>query len=107
MKTSTKVLLGIGVFGVAVYAISDTLEENFRHAANRHKVKHFVSEKFDGNEKLLNIVDHLSDDDLDSIMGILGKIKDGRKQVSVYGDNVKDTTQDLKDKLGNLVDSVL
>ena len=70
-------------------------------------MKRFVNAKFDGSETLLAIVDKLSDEDLDNIMSILDKIKSGKKRVSVYGDSIKDTTEDLKDRLMDLVDKVM
>ncbi|MEG2644320.1 MAG: hypothetical protein RR965_03870, partial [Enterococcus sp.] len=60
-----------------------------------------------GSETLLSIVDKLSDDDLDNMMNILDKIKSGKKRVSVYGDSIKDTTEDLRSKLMDFVDKVM
>lgn len=111
MKKSTKVKIGVGVVVAASTAtaviVSGKLMEKARHMSNRCKVKRFVHAKFDGSETLLSIVDKLSDEDLDNIMSILDKIKSGKKRVSVYGDSIKDTTEDLKDKLMDLVDKVI
>ena len=110
MKRSTKVKIGVGVIVAASTATavvaSGKLIEKARHVSNRCKVKRFVNAKFDG-ETLLAIVDKLSDEDLDNIMSILDKIKSGKKRVSVYGDSIKDTTEDLKDRLMDLVDKVM
>ena len=54
--------------------------EKIHHMTTRTKVKKFVHDKFDGNEKLMEIVDDLSDSDLDSLMGMLAKIKSGKKR---------------------------
>ena len=70
-------------------------------------MKRFVDDKFNGNERLLGVVDDLSDDDLDSLMNVMGKIKDRKKQVSVYGDNVKEATEGMKDKLQGFIHDVL
>jgi gas vesicle protein len=111
MKRSTKVKIGVGVIVAASTATavvaSGKLIEKARHVSNRCKVKRFVNAKFDGSETLLAIVDKLSDEDLDNIMSILDKIKSGKKRVSVYGDSIKDTTEDLKDRLMDLVDKVM
>jgi hypothetical protein len=40
-------------------------------------------------------------------MNILNKIKSGKKRVSVYGESIKDTTEDLKDRLMDLVDKMM
>ncbi|MGX7350650.1 hypothetical protein [Enterococcus canis] len=110
MKTSTKITIGLSVAAVASVSVavmaSGKIIEKAKHLATRRKIKRFVDDKFNGNEKLLDMVDRLSDDDLDSIVGILGKIKDGRKKISVYGDNLKDTTEDLKGRLMDFVDGV-
>ena len=66
-----------------------------------------MNDKFDGNEKLLDIVDHLSDNDLDSLMGILKKIKSGKKKISVYGDSLKGSTEDVKDRLLHFIDNMM
>lgn len=111
MKTSTKVTIGLSiaaVAGIASVAIaSDKLADLVRHKKDRRQVRRFVDDKFNGNEKLLSVVDNLSDDDIDSLMGVMRKLKNGRNQISVYGDNIKDTTSDLKDKLMGLIDHVL
>lgn len=111
MKGSTKVKIGVGVVVAASTATaviaSGKLIEKARHVSNRCKVKRFVNDKFEGSESLLAIVDKLSDEDLDNIMNILAKIKSGKKRVSVYGDSIKDTTEDLKDKLMGLVDKMM
>jgi len=77
-----------------------------RFASNRWKIKKFVSDKFDGNETLLGVVDNLSDTDINNVMNVVKKVKKGKKQVSVYGNNVKETTETVKEKLQDLVTSV-
>jgi gas vesicle protein len=111
MKKSTKVLLGIGTvtivgFGVGM-AISGQLTEKIRYKKNRTAVKRFVNEKFDGNQKLLQLVDHLSDEDLTSLMTLFDRVKNSKDKISVYGENLKDTTQDLKNKFMSLVEEWL
>lgn len=107
MKTSMKIKIGLSIAAVATITTaviaSEKLIEKGKHAANRHKVKRFIGDKFDGNDKLLDIVDHLSDEDLDSVFKIMDKIKQGRKQITVYGTSLKDSTEDLKDKLEGFI----
>lgn len=111
MKTSTKLTIGLSVAAVASVGVaavaSGKLIEKVKHASTRCKLKKFVNEKFNGNVKLLDIVDNLSDDELDSILNIISKIKDGKKKISVYGENVKDSTEDLKERLMGFVDGLL
>lgn len=109
MKTSTKITIGLSiaaVAGIASVAIaSDKLAELVRHKKDRRQVRKFVDDKFNGNEKLLSVVDNLSDDDIDSLMSVMRKLKSGKEQISVYGDSLKDTTNDLKNKFWGIIDS--
>ena len=111
MKTSTKVTIGLTVAAAASVAttviVSGKVIEKIHHLTTRSKVKKSVNDKFDGNEKLLDIVDHLSDNDLDSLMGILKKIKSGKKKISVYGDSLKGSTEDVKDRLLHFIDNMM
>ena len=115
MKTSTKVTIGLSVAAAASVAtavvVSGKVMEKIHHMTTRMttrtKVKKFVHDKFDGNEKLMEIVDDLSDSDLDSLMGMLAKIKSGKKKISVYGDSIKDSTEDVKDRLMHFVEKMM
>lgn len=40
-------------------------------------------------------------------MGILEKIKSGKKKISVYGDSLKGSTEDVKDRLMHFVDKIM
>ena len=107
MKTSTKVTIGLSVAAAASVAtavvVSGKVMEKIHHMTTRTKVKKFVYDKFDGNEKLLEI----ADSDLDSLMGMLAKIKSGKKKISVYGDSIKDSTEDVKDRLMHFVEKMM
>lgn len=111
MKNTTKKKIGIGlltavsVAGVAV--VSAKVIEKAHYMSNRCKVKRFVNDKFDGSPKLLDIVDKLSDNDLENVMKILAKIKNSKKRVSVYGESIKDSTEDVKDRLFQFVDKMI
>ena len=111
MKTSTKVTIGLTVAAAASVAttviVSGKVIEKIHHLTTRSKVKKFVNDKFDGNEKLLDIVDHLSDNDLDSLVVILKKIKSVKKKISVYGDSLKGSTEDVKDRLLHFIDNMM
>ncbi|WHA08663.1 hypothetical protein P3T75_10125 [Enterococcus montenegrensis] len=111
MKNKTKVTIGLSIAAVAgittAVIASDAVINKIRHKKDRCKVKRFVDDKFDGNEKLMSVVNNLSDDELDSLMNVMKKIKSGRKQISVYGDSLKETTESLKDKLSGLIDQIV
>ena len=110
MKTSSKVTIGLSIAAIAgittAVVVSDKVFNKVRFACNRHKVKKFVDDKFNGNEKLLDVVDGLSDNELDSLLGVMKKVNEGRNKISVYGDNIKDSTEHVKYKLTSFVDSV-
>ena len=107
MKTSSKVTIGLSIAAIAgittAVVVSDKVFNKVRFACNRHKVKKFVDDKFNGNEKLLDVVDGLSDNELDSLLGVMKKVNEGRNKI---GDNIKDSTEHVKDKLTSFVDSV-
>lgn len=111
MKTSTKIGLGLGVMAVAGVAVtvvaSEKIIKKVSHLSNRCKAKRFVNEKFAGNEKMLTIVDDLSDDELDSVMNILGKVKDSRKKISEYGESLKGSTDNAKGRLMNFFEELI
>ena len=111
MKASTKMGIGLSVAAVASVSVaviaSEKIIKKVAHVSNRYKMKKFVNDKFDGNEKLLTIVDDLSDDELDSVMNVLGKVKDSRKKIAEYGEKVKDNTESVKDRLFTFIEDMM
>ncbi|MFK4565889.1 hypothetical protein [Enterococcus sp. UD-01] len=111
MKTSTKISLGLSIAAVAgvtaTVMASEKIVKKVYHMTNRHKVKKFVNDKFSGNEKLLTIVDDLSDDELDTVMNVLSKVKDGRKKLSSYGESLKNNGESMKDRLMNFIEELM
>lgn len=103
MKTSTKIGIGFSIATIAgVYAavtFSEKIIEKFEHEATRYKTKKIVNEKFGGNEKLLSIVEDLSDSELDSIGQVVTEIKDGRKKINNLGEKIKSSTENFLDNL--------
>ncbi|AYW45639.1 hypothetical protein LQF61_08795 [Tetragenococcus koreensis] len=108
MKLTTKVTLGLSVAAAAGIAstvfISDKVITKVRHVTNRKKAEHFVEDKFKGNETLLNFVDNLDDKDIESFMNVAKKVSDKRDKVAAYGDNVKNATGNVKNKIVDLMD---
>lgn len=111
MKTSTKVAIGISVAAVATITtgaiLSGKVLEKIGHVKKRRQIKGFVEDYLGGNDKILNIVDDLSEKDVDHIIDIVDKVKDGKKQISVYGDRMKNTTQDVKNRLMSFVEDII
>ena len=102
MKTSTKIGIGFSVATIAgVYAavtFSEKIMEKIEHETTRYKTKKIVNDKFGGNEKLLNIVEDLSDKELDSISLVAKEIKENRNKISSLGEKVKNNTEKLLDR---------
>ncbi|MGM0240844.1 hypothetical protein [Enterococcus sp. AZ103] len=93
MKTCTKI--GIGALTIAgAYATINCSEKilgKFEREVTRYKTKKVVKDKFNGNEKLLDIVDDLSDSELDSLNQIIKNVKTSREKVKEMGKKIKDT----------------
>lgn len=103
MKTSTKIGIGFSIATIAgVYAavtFSEKIIEKFEHEATRYKTKKIVNEKFGGNDKLLDVVDDLSDSELDAIGQVVTEIKDGRKKINNLGEKIKSSTESFLENL--------
>lgn len=109
MKKSTKVLIGVGSAivissTVAAVLVSETVAEEIRSRRNRRHIKRFVNDRLDGNEQILNVVDDLSDSEIDSITSVLNKLKDAQSKITVYGENFKDLTEDVKSRILGFAD---
>ena len=93
MKTSTKVTIGLSIAAIAGIAtaaiVSEKVVKKVTSMSNRRKVKHFVNDKFGGNETLLNVVDKLEDKEINSLMNVANKVHDGKDKVVDYGQSVK------------------
>ncbi|WP_265460005.1 hypothetical protein [Enterococcus sp. HY326] len=105
MKTTTKVAIGFSIAAVAgitaTVIASGKIIEKVHYATNRCKARKFVENKFGGNQKIMDLVDRLSDEDLESIITVSGKIKNGKQKVKIYGQNFKGSQKDLKNKLSS------
>lgn len=82
MRTSTKIGLGLSIATVAgVYvavSLSEKIIKKVEHAATRYKAKTIVNDKFNGNEELLDVVEDLSDKQLDTVDKIFKEVKNGK-----------------------------
>lgn len=93
MRTCTKT--GLGVLTIAgTYATincSENILNKVEREVTRYKTKKVVKDKFNGNEKLLNIVDDLSDCELDSLNQIVKSVKTSREKIKDMGKKIKDS----------------
>lgn len=107
MKTSTKVLIGLGTSAligttVAVLA-SEKIIGAVKDTKNRYQVKQFVDHKLNGSEEILHVVDGLSDSEIATVVKLLDKMEEGRKKITVTGKSVKEATDDVVQTLTNFV----
>lgn len=88
------ILIGVGVaFLVGLVTLlltSDSAKSKTTSVVNRQKAKHYVGSKFHGNKKAKNVVDKLSDDEVNTLLGTVDK-------VNTLEDKFSDMTDDLKD----------
>ncbi|WP_258185871.1 MULTISPECIES: hypothetical protein [unclassified Enterococcus] len=74
MNKTKKVTLGLGLVGVTTgLVISKKMINKLYSVSDRYKIKKVVAKNFDGNEKLLETIDHLSKDELSAVSSIIKK----------------------------------
>lgn len=74
MNKGTKVTLGLGLVGLTTGIVfSKKVLNKFNGVAGRHKIKKLVEQNIDVNDKILDVIDHLSDDEISTLAGILKK----------------------------------
>ena len=110
MKTSTKIAIGLSttlVAGVVTSVIvADKVMTKVKKVSNRKKVKRFVDERLNGNAVLTDMVDRLSDKDIESLVNIGRKIEGGQQHVASYGKTVKEVTNGAKSKVSQMVQQI-
>jgi hypothetical protein len=121
MKKSTRnLLIGLSAtvaIGAVILSSSDKTMAKIESIINRQKAKSFVKDKLNGNEKALNVVEKLSDEEVVNLLNVVDKVSDLKGQVGTYTDHLKDATNEFKemfmdkkenatDKAGNFVDDV-
>lgn len=103
MKTGQKFLLGVGVTAIVAatgaYLAADALVDKLQRYRNRSRVKAYVKDNLNGNQRLLDFVDRLTDDDIDHLLEVAHKFGDVRERVGRYSGPVKDTANELRDLL--------
>ncbi|MGO2696858.1 MAG: hypothetical protein ACTIJA_08265 [Bavariicoccus seileri] len=93
-------IIGLGatlIIGAAAAIIASDEEKRESVSAfiNRQKVKCFVKDKLNGNEKALNAVDELSDADVNRLVAIVEKTGDWKENFLEAFSEVKDKTKDV------------
>lgn len=92
------ILIGVGVaFLVGLFTFfftSDSARTKTRSVFNRYRAKYYVGSKFHGNKKAKSLVNKLSDDEINTLLGTVDKVKD-------LEDKLSDMTDDLKGFMHN------
>lgn len=74
MNKAKKVTLGLSLVGLTTgLVVSKKMINKINGVSDRHKIKKVVKNNFDGNEKLLDVVDHLSEDEISTVARIIKK----------------------------------
>ncbi|MBO1123688.1 hypothetical protein FQS88_17720 [Enterococcus casseliflavus] len=74
MNKAKKVTLGLSLVGLTTgLVVSKKIINKIHDVSDRHKIKKVVKNNFDGNEKLLDVVDHLSEDEISTVARIIKK----------------------------------
>ena len=103
------ILLGVGL-AVAVGVLTVTFstgdtKEKAKTAVNRQKAKHlFFKNKMHGSKKTSKVVDKLSDDEVNRVIGTLTNLKEIESSLSdvsadfksFFSDKIKDTKKAIK-----------
>ncbi|MGB3161736.1 hypothetical protein [Carnobacterium sp.] len=101
MNRSTRnLLIGLGAtvaIGAVILSASDKSMAKIESYINRQKAKNFVKDKLKGNEKALDVVERLSDEEVINLLKVVDKVSDLKGQVGTYTSHLKDATNEFKD----------
>ncbi|MCR8969903.1 hypothetical protein ACQV2X_02790 [Facklamia sp. P12945] len=89
------------VTGVILYAyLDDDANERVRGMINREKVKAYVKHQLKGSDHLVNIVNDLSDEEVNTLVGIANKTKATQSQMSEGFIQIINRAKELADDAG-------
>ncbi|MGX7419409.1 hypothetical protein ACWOFR_11485 [Carnobacterium gallinarum] len=110
MKNTTKgLLIGLGatvVVGTIIVSSSEKAVKKIESYMNRKRAKDFIKDKLNGNNDALDVVDHLSDDEITNLLQIVDKVNTLKGRINVYGDNLKDAADEFKDTIHGYKETV-
>ncbi|WP_313469846.1 hypothetical protein [Carnobacterium sp.] len=111
MKKSTRnLLIGLGAtmaVGAIILSASNNSMAKVEAYMNRQRAKNFVKDKLKGNEKALDVVEKLSDDEVVNLLKVVDKVTDLKGQVGTYSDHLKEATNEFKEMLMDKKDKVM
>ena len=109
-NTKRNILIGVGaalVLGATVVLSSDSAVEKMENMINRQRAKHFVKEKLHGNEKAMDVVENIADDEVSNLLNVVDKVSNLRGQIGDYSDQLKDATTEFTDLLSDKAEDVV
>lgn len=97
-KQLSGLLIGSAFVG-GLYFILRKQSNGLTKRKQQRQVKRFLEEKFHDNEGILEIVDQMSDSDLQNAFEMIEKMKEDAKKIIVDKVPIKDKLQKLKKEL--------
>lgn len=93
--------------GAIILSASNNSMAKVEAYMNRQRAKNFVKDKLKGNEKALDVVEKLSDDEVINLLKVVDKVTDLKGQVGTYSDHLKEATNEFKEMLMDKKDKVM
>lgn len=101
------ILLGTAVaalVGVALYAyFDDDTRERVQGVVNREKVKLYVKHQLNGSDKLVDLVDDLSDSEVNTLVKLASKSMETGNRVSDSFNQIANRAKDVASDAGHKV----
>ncbi|MGX7109054.1 hypothetical protein [Facklamia miroungae] len=95
------------VTGVILYAyLDDDANERVRGMINREKVKAYVKHTLNGSDHLVNMVNDLSDEEVNTLIGIANKTKATQSHMSEGFKQIINRAKELADDAGEKVNNL-
>ena len=83
----------------ATFVGSKAIIEKVERYRKRLAVKNFVKDKLHGNQKALELVDQLSDADVNNLLGAADKLNQLKDKLGEQTDNIPEMMEDLRQTL--------
>lgn len=98
------------VVGVALYAyLDEDTRQHVQGVVNREKVKAYVRHQLKGSDKLVSMVDELSDNEVNTLVGLANKTNEAGNRMSEGFNEIikraKEVANDASDKVQDLMNN--
>ncbi|QFP78999.1 hypothetical protein [Latilactobacillus graminis] len=103
MKTRYKILIGVGlttaIGATTAFVGSKAIIDKVSRYRKRLAVKSFVKDKLHGNQKALELVDQLSDTDVNNLLSTADQLNHLKDKLGAHTDNLPEMMDDLRQTL--------